>query len=152
MSLPTTTTVYGEITPQSSKSLVVSKVKERIGFKYPLELTPSRGYFSKYVGEPLLKSMIRSLLRTQRGERFMLPKYGCNLKKFLMEPLDKVTFSMIQKEVHESIINYLKIIDLKKIRVFESGSTTGLYKILNVKLNCELRADNNLNFDVNIKV
>lgn len=152
MSIPTSTTVYGNVIPQQSKSVVVSKVKKLTGFKYPIDTSPLRGYFTKQSGDNLVRTMLKTLIRTQRGERFMLPDYGCNLRKYLLEPLDETTFNLIRKEVSESIVKYLKSVKLNKIQVLENGPGAGFDKVLRVKLFARLRDEANTNFDVNIKV
>jgi len=149
MALPTSTTIYGKSPSQQSKVLSTSKVDKITGFKYPMEDNPRSGYFGKSVGRELRQNNLKTLLRTSRGERFMLPEYGCNLKKFLMEQLNDVTFSLIKQEVLESISRYLKSIDVHRIQVFQSESFP---KTINVRLYCSFRDDKDIVFDVGIKI
>lgn len=152
MSIPTSTTIYGKVIPQKSKSSVTSKISKIIGFKYPIDSTPLRGYFVKQSGDDLLRTMIRNLIRTERGERFMLPDYGCNAKRYLMEPLDEYTFEQIKTEVVEAINKYLRRVDLSKIRVYSNKPSFGYSNSLVIQLFCRLRGDDNVNLDVNMKI
>lgn len=152
MSQPTSTTVYGKILPNTSKSLVKSKVDKLTGFKYPIEASPLRGYFSKQSGNNLVNNMLKCLLRTYKGERFMLPNYGCNLKDYLMEPLDETTFESIKTAIYQSITRYLKSVRIGRLQVFEDASYYGVANSLKVKLFCSIVDEANNILEVNIKV
>ena len=73
MAIPTSTTTYGKIIAPATRNDVSLKTSKTTGFSYPILLTPGKGYFSKSSGAALLKSMVSTLVRTERGERFMLP-------------------------------------------------------------------------------
>ena len=64
---------------------------------------------------------LHQLLQTERGERVMLPKYGCNLQKFLFQPLDRTTFKAIKEEILFSCENYLDGATVRKISVLAGG-------------------------------
>lgn len=152
MAIPQITNVYGKILPPVSKAIVSSKVVKTTGFKYPIESSPKRGYFSKSSGKDLQKSQLRTLLRTERGERFMLPDYGCNLKKYLMEQMDDTTFDLIRKEVLESVSKYLRNLSVTKLQVFENVPSFAFSKVINVKLFCKVKEEEETIFDVGINI
>lgn len=56
--------------------------------------------------EYAIAASIRNLLLTSHYERPFNPDLGSNLKKFLFEPIDNVTTSLIQDSIFETIINY----------------------------------------------
>jgi phage baseplate assembly protein W len=147
MSLPTTTTIYGKLLSNVSKNIATSKINKLTGFKYPIEESPSRGYFSKSTGLDLIKNNVRILLKTMRGERFMLPDYGCNLKYYLMEPLDNTLMDTIKNDVQESISKYLSNVSILKLQVSETR--TGA---LNVNLVCGLRDNDLVRFESGVTV
>jgi len=152
MSKPTSTTVYGTVVTNPTKSIIKSKVDKLTGFKYPIDKEPLRGYFSKHTGKNLIVNMLKTLLRTYKGERFMLPNYGCNLKDYLMEPLDQTTFQNVRDSVYTSVKNYLKVVNLIKLQVFERQSSFGLNNVMDVKLFCSIKGETNNNIEVNIKI
>lgn len=152
MAIPQTTTIYGKLLPTGSKAIVNSKITKSIGFKYPIELSPKSGFFSKASGRDLHRSHIRTLLRTERGERFMLPDYGCNLKKYLMEQMDDTTFELIRKEVLESVSKYLRNLSITKLQVFENVPSFAFSKVINVKLFCKIKEEENTSFDVGVNI
>ena len=61
------------------------------------------GFLKKCSDIEVVKSSLIQLLLTAKGERLMLPNYGTNLRKYLMEPLDQATFTSIKKEIQQSI-------------------------------------------------
>ena len=147
MSLPTTTTIHGKLLSNVSKNVSTSKINKLLGFKYPIEENPSRGYFSKSTGLDLIKNNVRILLKTMRGERFMLPDYGCNLKYYLLEPLDNTLMDTIKKDVLESISKYLSNVSVLKLQVSETRSGA-----LSVNLVCGLRDNDLVRFESGVKV
>lgn len=147
MAIPTSTTIYGSIVPNRIKNDSTLKTSKITGLKYPLEPSPKNGYYSKQSGFDLIKSSLRSIIRTERGERFMLPEYGCNLKRFLMEPIDQTTFGLIKDDILVSIGKYLGKVTVNKLQIIETRSNT-----LNVKLFCSVRDNAVINFDVNLEV
>lgn len=147
MSNPTTTSIYGKIIPSRSRDDTTLKTEKLVGFKYPLEASPKNGYFSKSSGFNVIKSSLKSLIKTERGERFMLPDYGCNLRKFLMEPLDEITFGMVRDEITVSIKKYLRQVSLNKLQVFETDLNT-----LYVKLFCSVRDNATISFDIGVDI
>ena len=51
----------------------------------------------------------------------MLPGYGCNLKRFLFQPLDELTFEAIKREIQSSFNQYIVGAYITKIRVIPLG-------------------------------
>ena len=147
MAIPTTTNIYGSIIPPKALRDATLKDDKLCGFKYPPQAAPGNGYFSKSSGLDIIRSSIRSLVRTERGERFMLPDYGCNLRKFLMEPMDETTFTLIKDEIQTSFRKYLKEIKIGKIQVFETDQNN-----IDVKLFCSLRDAKGVNFGVGVRI
>ena len=61
---------------------------------------------SKVMNENAIATAIRNLLLTSHYERPFNPDLGSNLKKFLFEPIDNVTTSLIQDSIFETIKNF----------------------------------------------
>lgn len=147
MPISSNVTRYGTVAPSVIQKATVLKDPRLQGLKYPIETSPKNGYFSKATNLELIKSNLRSLIRTERGERFMRPDYGCNLRKFLMEPLDEVTFSMIKEEVVTSIRKYLSTVSVGKLQVFETRGGQ-----LKVNLFCSIRDAVATAFNIGVRV
>ena len=147
MTASTNTTVYGLSPSRKVERNFTLKDNKVTGMKYPLDKSPGNGYFSKSSDVEVIKSSLRSLIRTSRGERFMLPEYGCDVKKFLMEPLDRQLFMEIKDEVLYSIRRYLQSVFVNKIQVFEAKDMT-----LRISLYCAYKDLDIQYFKTGVKV
>ena len=61
---------------------------------------------TKKLNENAIAQSIRNLLLTNFYERPFKPQLGSNLKKFLFEPIDNITTSLIQDAIFETLRNY----------------------------------------------
>lgn len=135
--------VYGTIAPNYFIEGPRSKKREVFGLGFPLgKDTKEGGYFNKTSGIKMIRNSVRQLLMTERGERVMLPDYGCDLRKFLFAPLDETTFSSIKEEIRSSFYNYIVGAKIVKLSVFPTGDTgpaggNSLQIILTLKLDAE---------------
>ncbi len=116
-----TVNVYGKIPPRYIKQAPTSKRQEVYGLAFPLGSAPDGGLFSKKSGVDLIKGAVQQLLLTERGERIMLPNFGCNLRKYLFQPLDENTFESIKREIQYSFKNYIVGANIARLAVFPTG-------------------------------
>ena len=101
------------------------------GLSWPFGSRIEKGFFSLESGPSLIKNNIKQLLQTERGERVMLPDFGTNLRRFLFQPVDQVTFDAIKEEVLSSISKYKKDVAVLGLRVEQDkyGRETDLSSI-----------------------
>ena len=147
MTTSLTVNQYGQVAPRKVLDSTVLKSPKLTGLNYPIGTSPKNGYFSKSSDLKLVKSNLNSLIRTERGERFMRPDYGCNLRKFLMEPLDETTFSLIKEEVVVAIRRYLRTVAMNKIQVFETRGGQ-----LKVNLFCAVKDATSTAFNIGVRI
>ena len=149
-----TVNVYGQVPPDYYKKGPESKKPEVFGLNFPLGSEREKGgYFKKISGTKMIRAAVRQLLLTERGERVMLPEYGCNLRKFLFSPLDEQTFTAIKEEIQISFNRYIVGASIVKLAVFPTGDTgpaggNSLQIILTIKLD----ADEAQVFDVEAQI
>jgi len=117
MSIPSVTTVYGTPIDIPSKNYTVVHKEKINGLVFPVGSSSGRGYFQKQSGVKLVKNNLQQLLRTERGERVMLPDFGISLKKYLFEPLDEELFKSIQEEIIISITKYMSNVRILRLSV-----------------------------------
>ena len=84
------------------------------------------GYFKKASDIYLIRGAVKQLLLTERGERLMLPDFGCDLRKFLFQPLDEDLFFAIKEEITTSFYKYIKGAEIEKIAVFPNEGNSSL--------------------------
>jgi len=146
-------TVFGRVPSEFKIKAPKSQRRQVLGLSYPLGSNLGGGYFSRRSGVDMIRDAIKQLLLTEPGERVMLPNFGCNLKKYLFEPLDEITFESIKREVQISFNNYIKGATLIKLAVLPTGDTgpsggNSLEVILTVQLDSsELEI-----FDVEVEI
>lgn len=147
MALPTNTNVYGRLAPKESDNRSSLKVNKIIGLGYSKGSTVSKGYFHKVTGVELIKRNISQLLKTETGERFMLPNYGCGMRKYLMDQLDESLFTQVRDSIQLSVSKYLRNINLLKLQILETDT-----HVMNIKLFCSLKDESAVTFEVNIDI
>ncbi len=99
-----------------------AKRQEIYGLSFPLGTNKEAGgFFKKTSGRPMIKNAVTQLLRTEKGERLMLPNFGCNLRKYLFQPITQELFSNIRDTIATSFRNYIVGARLIKVGVFETG-------------------------------
>ena len=55
------------------------------------------------------------MLLTRKGSRYYLPDFGTRLYEFLFEPLDVVSFDVIETDIRESVAKYIPNLVINKI-------------------------------------
>jgi phage baseplate assembly protein W len=145
--------VYGREPVKQSTFSTKSKSTKNYGLAFPFGNIEDGLFLKKSSDVALVKSSLRQLLLTRRGERVMLPNFGTNLKNYLMEPLDQALLSQIRREISESIYKYAPNVNLNLIQVFplEQASFNG-GNVLLIKLYCSIKEDENLAFEVNVEI
>jgi phage baseplate assembly protein W len=82
---------------------------------------------------------LQILLATRKGERVMVPDYGCNLDEMLFEPMTTTFKTYIREMIKTAILYYEPRIDLSSIQVDDSRETEGMILII---LNYTVRTTN----------
>ena len=101
----------------------------------------------------MIRQAVTQLLRTERGERLMLPNFGCNLRKFLFQPITEEVFTGIKNTITESFRNYIVGANLIKISVLETGEYDAAGgNQLRVILTVQLSTDDLEVFDIEAKI
>ena len=142
MAANTTTNLYGFVQERYNIQPVKSQRKHIPGLHFPLGSSKTGGIFSKSTGVQMIKQSVEQLLLTQRGERVMLPNYGCNIRKYLFQPLDEDTFDRIREDIETSFEKYIIGARIQKLQVFPTGDTgpaggNSLQIILSLRLDTE---------------
>jgi len=64
-----------------------------------------------------IRASLLHLLLTRKGSRYYLPDFGTRLYEFLFEPLDIVSFDVIETDIRESIARYIPNLVINKITI-----------------------------------
>ena len=72
-----------------------------------------------------VKNNIRNLLSTHKGERYMQPNIGLNLRKFLFEQFTDELRLQIENDILDTLDFWLPFIQVKNLKVEMSSATAG---------------------------
>ncbi len=76
-----------------------------------------------------IASSLEILLTTARGERIMLPQYGCNLEELVFESLDTRMKTLMADKVESAILYHEPRIELERVRLDDSREMEGVVLI-----------------------
>jgi phage baseplate assembly protein W len=98
------------------------------GLKFPLQVD-ERGRVAISYGEVHVEESILQILGTSRGERRMLPQFGCGIHDLTFEPNTPTVRGRIAVEVREALLEYERRIDLLNVDVDASPEQPNLVLI-----------------------
>ena len=125
-----TTTIFGRLPSNEIKPDIISAkdVAPLLGVRFPLydKTSAAKGIFNKTASFELLKSELRQFIRTETGERVMLPNFGLSLQKFLFEPLTNELIELLTEEITFGVRNYVPQARIIKLRIEGGDTISGL--------------------------
>lgn len=95
------------------------------GWSFPPSFNRLTGSVSMLEGEADINSSLEILFSTVRGERVMLPEYGCNLDELVFESLDTRMKTLITDKIESAILYHEPRIELENINLDDSGELEG---------------------------
>ena len=109
-----------------------------VGIDFPTAIVPDGDGFFKgtKTTEDAIKSNIRLLLLTQRGERLMQPNLGINLRRFLFEPITENTAVEIENDIVQTFSYWLPFVQIRDIQIDlsrQDANQIGIKLIFKVK-------------------
>ena len=87
-----------------------------VGLALPIQIT-NVAFKQNYTEIEQLKSNIKNLLLTKRGERLMQPEFGSGLDEILFEQIDDDTKIQIEDTITSTIDKWLPYVDIEEIIV-----------------------------------
>jgi phage baseplate assembly protein W len=99
------------------------------GWSFPPEFNPNSGTVEMLDQEADIASSLGVLLQTARGERVMLPQYGCNLDELIFENLDTRMKTLMTDKIESAILYHEPRIELEKVTLDDSGELEGVIRI-----------------------
>lgn len=86
------------------------------GFSFPIRMSPS-GNLTYSSGEELVREAIWILLGTAKGERQMMPTFGCGIQDFVFAPNNQTTWGNLQHLVADALTQWEPRIDVLDVNV-----------------------------------
>jgi hypothetical protein len=107
-----------------------------IGWKFPLQVTPG-GHIAQARHEQRIEESILLILSTARGERVMLPDFGCGIHDLTFSPNTPGARAEVVQAVRLALVKYEPRIDLLDVTAEAQGES-----LLLVRITYRIRANN----------
>lgn len=111
-----------------------------IGWKFPLQVTAG-GSIALSSYEQRVQESIYLILNTARGERVMLPDFGCGIHDLVFAPNNPQILSAVVQEVRLALVTYERRIDVLDVA---TETAPGQPNLLLIRVDYRIRANNAL--------
>jgi phage baseplate assembly protein W len=109
-----------------------------VGWKFPLQVTPS-GKIAQARHEQRIEEAIYLILSTAKGERVMLPDFGCGIHNLVFAPNNSLTISSVVHYVRQALVAYEPRVDVLDISAETAPEQPNL---LLIRIDYRIRANN----------
>jgi phage baseplate assembly protein W len=110
------------------------------GWKFPLQVTPG-GRIARAQYEQRIEESVYLILSTAKGERVMMPDFGCGIHDMVFSPNNPGTISVIVQQVRRALVAHEPRIDVLDVTVETSPNEPNL---LLIRVGYRIRANNAL--------
>jgi phage baseplate assembly protein W len=111
-----------------------------VGWKFPLQVTPG-GKIAQARYEQRIEESIFLILSTSKGERIMLPDFGCGIHELVFAPNNASTLAMVTQTVRQALTTHERRIDVLDI---DAETAPEQPNLLLIRINYRIRANNAL--------
>lgn len=87
-----------------------------VGWKFPLQVT-TQGRMAGARYEQRVEESIYFILSTAKGERLMLPDFGCSIHELVFAPNNASTLSLAVQHVQRALVDQERRIDVLDVTV-----------------------------------
>jgi phage baseplate assembly protein W len=108
------------------------------GWKFPVRISPTGG-FAFASGEQSVQEAIWIVLDTARGERQLLPRFGCGIHDLVFAPDNPATQGSIAHLVKEALAEWEPRIDVFDVNV---STNPGAENTLLIRVDYRVRSNN----------
>jgi phage baseplate assembly protein W len=112
-----------------------------VGLALPIQIN-GVAFKQNYTEIEQLKSNIKNLLLTKRGERIMNPLFGAGVETVLFEPITEEFEDKIQEIITKSVEKYIPNVDVEEINVDMSNENKDK-NLVNISLKFRSRSTGN---------
>lgn len=98
-----------------------------VGWAFPVRPEGGRLGYARY--EEDVEQAIEIILRTNPGERIMLPGFGAGLRRFLFAPNSAVTHGRVEEAVRRALIDQEPRITVERVTALAAEDEPNLMRI-----------------------
>jgi|TARA_R100000081_G_scaffold37689_1_gene17491 hypothetical protein len=92
-----------------------------VGIRFPLDHSPEGFFYKTKTIREQVKSNIRNLLLTEKGERVFQPNFGSNLKSLLFEQITPISLENVENDIRESLSTWLPYVNVNDLVVVQDN-------------------------------
>ena len=92
-----------------------------VGIRFPLDHSPEGFFYKTKTIREQVKSNIRNLLLTEKGERVFQPNFGSNLKSLLFEQITPTSLENVENDIRESLSTWLPYVNVNDLVVAQDS-------------------------------
>ena len=111
-----------------------------VGWKFPLQVTAA-GRIAQSRYEQRIEEAIYLILSTAKGERVMMPDFGCGIHELVFAPNNVQTRTLVVQQVRDALVAHEARVDVLDVT---AESSDGQPNLLLVRVNYRVRANNAL--------
>lgn len=120
------------------KSLQKARAFLGNGFAFPLQIGPNGGFaFAAYEAD--VEQSVFNILATAKGERVMVPDFGCGMHDLVFSPNTSTQAGAVASEVREALVRWEPRIDVVSIDVTVGGDQG---ELLLIRIDYSIRSNN----------
>lgn len=94
---------------------------KNINIDFPFKNSPSGEFLNlNQTDASAVKADLMHLILTNKGERLYLPDFGTNLRAYIFEQNDSITYDDIKEEITEAIKKYIPNLKVNGVNVEQS--------------------------------
>ena len=108
------------------------------GFRFPLQVSPS-GALEVAAEDQRIEESIYLILATARGERLMLPEFGCGIHDRVFEPRNPASVTLIVDAVRNALVSHEPRIDVLRV---SAEPSTDIESLLLIRVDYRIRSNN----------
>src|SRR5688500_7631968 len=82
-----------------------------VGWKFPLQVTPG-GQIARAGYEQRIEESVFLILSTSKGERLMMPEFGCGIHDLVFAPNNAMTLTLVVQMARQALVAYEPRIDV----------------------------------------
>ena len=109
-----------------------------VGWKFPLQVTPN-GRIAQARYEQRIEESVYLILSTAKGERVMLPEFGCGIHDLVFAPNNTTTLALVVHNIRQALVAYEPRIDVLDIIPETAPEQPNL---LLIRISYRIRANN----------
>ena len=108
------------------------------GWKFPLQVTPGGG-LARARAEQRVEESIYLILSTAKGERVMMPDFGCGIHDLVFASNSPATQSLVVQSVRRALVAYEPRIDVLDV---SAETAEGEPNLLLIRVGYRVRSNN----------